>query len=418
MEKSNDVSNLKADAPESTEVQTSVVQQQPSATPEQPLSEPTPPQTTSKKWLIPSLIALVIFAVGVAGYFAYQNLQLKKEQPSSGQTTPTPTTTIPTPTTDPTSDWETYSGNGYSFKYPKGLKSDTGAAGQGVESIRVQFMGPKQVASGRTETSLFDGYSFVVTKISSNTSKTAQQQAQEERVNSEENCGFDQSIISPITQTQVAGTSASQYSVAECFGDYTSSYLVNNANLYRITQLYTGEEPEKQDYKAITNQILSTLKFTSQTQAPTSNWETYSNESAGFSIKHPVGWRKVETENWTGFGPQEIGEDVLWGVSFYNKSEKTIAQIKDDVGKQFDDRKQTEETITLDGLTAIKVVTTTNQFADWYSVVIIIDNGNMLYSIGNGAQTDTALNEMLAKRTGQDYDITFEDYYTSFKLVK
>jgi hypothetical protein len=63
------------------------------------------------------------------------------------------------------------------------------------------------------------------------------------------------------------------------------------------------------------------------------------------------------------------------------------------------------------------VVTTTNQFADWYSVVIIIDNGDMLYSIGNGAQTDTALNEMLTKRTGQDYDITFEDYYTSFSLT-
>jgi hypothetical protein len=106
------------------------------------------------------------------------------------------------------------------------------------------------------------------------------------------------------------------------------------------------------------------------------------------------------------------------GVSFYNKSEKTISQIKDEVGKQFSDRKQTDETIVFNGLTATKVVTTTNQYPDWYSVTIIIDNGNMLYAIGNGAQTDKALNDMLLKRTGKNYNISFEDFYTSFRLTK
>lgn len=153
----------------------------------------------------------------------------------------------------------------------------------------------------------------------------------------------------------------------------------------------------------------------------TSDWETYSNASAGFSIKHPAGWGKgggADNWNWVGFGPQEIREDVLWAVSFYNKSEKTMAQIKDESGEQFDDRKQTEEAINLEGLTATKVVTTTNQYTNWYLVTIIIESDDMLYAINNGAQTDTALNEMLIKRTGKDYEITFEDYYTSFKLSK
>ncbi len=154
------------------------------------------------------------------------------------------------------------------------------------------------------------------------------------------------------------------------------------------------------------------------TSNPTADWETYSNALTNFSINYPTGWRKVESANWIGFGPQEIGEDVVWGVQFYNKSEKTIAQIKDEVGKQFTDRKQTETTISFDGLSATKVITTTSQFADWYSVSIIIDSGNMLYAIGNGAQTDTTLNEMITKRTGKKSSISFENFYSSFKIAK
>ena len=173
-------------------------------------AETTLPQKTGKKWLISVLIGIVVLSLGTASFFAYQIFQLKKEQPDLDQIIPMHTTSVSTTTPDPTSKWETYSGNEYSFKYPQGLKSDTGAALQGVENIRVGFMEPKQVASGKTQTSLVDGYSFVVTKISSNTTKTAQQQAQEERAISEEDCDFEYSIVSPISQTQIAGISASQ----------------------------------------------------------------------------------------------------------------------------------------------------------------------------------------------------------------
>lgn len=163
---------------------------------------------------------------------------------------------------------------------------------------------------------------------------------------------------------------------------------------------------------------IPTSSATSPTINPTSDWQVYSNTQANFSINYPKGWRKVESANWAGFGPQEIGEDVVWGVSFYKKSEKTITQIKTEDGKQFPDRKQTEETIAFGGLTATKVTTTTSQFADWYSVSIIIDSGNMLYTIGNGAQTDIALNEMIAKRTGKNSSLSFGDFYSSFKITK
>lgn len=149
----------------------------------------------------------------------------------------------------------------------------------------------------------------------------------------------------------------------------------------------------------------------------TLGWEIYSNVLSGFTIKYPTGWRTVESKNNVGFGPQEIGEDVVWVIQFYNKSEKTITQLVDEIGKQFPDRKQTEEIISLDGLYATKVTTTTNKFANWYSVSIIIDSGNMLYAISNGAQTDKALNEMIANKTGKSSNISFDNFYASFKQI-
>jgi len=120
MEKGNEVSNPGISVPEATQSQTNVQQSDVSETPKQLFAEPTPPQNTNKKWLLPSLISLVFIAFSVAGYFAYQNFQLKKEQPSLGHTTPTPTSGVPSPTTDQTADWKTYKNDihSFTFKYP------------------------------------------------------------------------------------------------------------------------------------------------------------------------------------------------------------------------------------------------------------------------------------------------------------
>jgi hypothetical protein len=157
------------------------------------------------------------------------------------------------------------------------------------------------------------------------------------------------------------------------------------------------------------------LTIPSVTLAP--GWKTYTNQSANFTITHPAGWNVSEYANYVGFGPHEISEDAVWGVSFYNKSERSLVQIKDDIGKQISDRQQTEEPVVVGGLRATKIMTTSPQFPDFYSVTIIIDNGNMLYAIYNGSQTDTALHTMLQKRTGRVYAISFEDFYTSFRLI-
>ena len=78
----------------------------------------------SNKWLIIGLVVFALVTLGIAGVFAYQNYQLKKqvEKQSPGPEV-TPTKVIhPTPTTstNPTANWKIYENTKYNFllKYP------------------------------------------------------------------------------------------------------------------------------------------------------------------------------------------------------------------------------------------------------------------------------------------------------------
>lgn len=177
---------------------------------------------------------------------------------------PTPTgipTTAASPTVDLTAAWETYAGDEYSFRYPKGLKSDTGAAGADRESIRVQFMGPKQIASGRTQTELADGYAFIVTKIGSASEKSASDWALEARAQTKEWCNFEGSKVSEVGEVTVDGQAGFQFTDEGCYGDHTTTFVADEGRVYRITQFYTGEDDDVPEYKGLTELILSTLKF-------------------------------------------------------------------------------------------------------------------------------------------------------------
>jgi len=234
----------------------------------QPLSAPKASAKQNYKLLIVIACLFYLLMAGGLSYLGYQNFQLQQklnqfllqEDVNQASLTPSPLPNSNPSMSDATADWETYTSPDYSFKHPSYLKSDTGAAGTGFESIRFQYMGPKQIASGRTQTSLFDGYSFVVTKISSTTQKTPEQWATERRNNSKDNCGTEV-VLSEIKQITVGKASGVQYSVENCMGDYTSSYLSYRGNIYEVTQLYVGEEADQGKYEEITKQIFSTLKF-------------------------------------------------------------------------------------------------------------------------------------------------------------
>lgn len=114
---------------ETTEQTTNQARPTPDSQP-QPLSpsqslsaEPTP--VKKMPWII--IITIAILLTGLAGYFGYQNYQLRREladqQPlPSSMAVSSPVPIVPsTPPVDPTTDWETYTNTkySYSFNYPQ-----------------------------------------------------------------------------------------------------------------------------------------------------------------------------------------------------------------------------------------------------------------------------------------------------------
>ena len=99
MKQGDEVSNPETNTPEVTQAQTNIPGQPVEGTVEKPTTEPTLQQKTGNKWLLPSLIGLVVVALGIAGYFAYQNIQLRNEGPPAP--TESPKTPTPTPTVSP-----------------------------------------------------------------------------------------------------------------------------------------------------------------------------------------------------------------------------------------------------------------------------------------------------------------------------
>lgn len=212
--------------------------------------------------------ALICFAAfGLGGYYLGKQSSNCRQSMDSPLILPSPTLQALTPngptakpSADLTTDWETYVGKSYSFKHPKGLEFDTEAAGAGAESVRFQFIGAKQRESGRTQTELFDGYSFVVTKLGSVSQKTPIQWASERRESEKDICGPDV-LLSEVEQITIDKGVGVQYTVKNCMGDYTTSYVAYDDNVYEITQLYSGEGTDRSNYEEITNEIFNTLRF-------------------------------------------------------------------------------------------------------------------------------------------------------------
>lgn len=145
-----------------------------------------------------------------------------------------------------------------------------------------------------------------------------------------------------------------------------------------------------------------------------SSWQSYANSNASYEIKYPPTWRVVPQGNGEGYGPKEIGEDVLWSINSYDKAIYNIDQVVDQFGKQFVDRKQTRQDITVSNIPATKFITTSTSNSDWYSETIVIETEKVIITISNGAIST----EKLHKMKGVSPETTFEKFYNSFKLIE
>lgn len=124
-------------------------------------------------------------------------------------------------------------------------------------------------------------------------------------------------------------------------------------------------------------------------------WVNYSSTNYNLSFFHPKGWIindvvSNELGSFSGIGltSPAVTNDFQWVILAHQDSATTVDKIIADMGKQFSDREVVKEKITVNGLSATKVLVTTATIPEWYSEAVIIPKDKMIYQVGNGAIKD------------------------------
>lgn len=231
---------------------------------DQPLSQPSeptrtvpvgselPPSKPFPKWLLVLLLGLVF---GGGAVFAWK--QLRPRQYQTGLVIPSPEMVVETPE-DLTAGWENFVSAkfGLAFAYPPEAQL-TVHEDQANEQFKLVFIGSKQRQTGRIQTEIVDGYQV---NISVDRAKPLDQAAREAYDNSRQNC--PQAEISPLSQATVNGYPARSFSVANCRGDYTQTFIGQGNLTVAVVELYQGDAAGKTRYRQTTGQILSTFTLT------------------------------------------------------------------------------------------------------------------------------------------------------------
>lgn len=94
------------------------------------------------------------------------------------------------------------------------------------------------------------------------------------------------------------------------------------------------------------------------------------------------------------------GYDGEWFVFAQDRSSASVEGLIKDMGKQFSDRQEIRENIIINRTPAVKVLVTTPSIPSWVYEAVIVEKGNRIYLVDNGAIKN---------------DLFFE-FYNSFKL--
>ena len=153
-----------------------------------------------------------------------------------------------------------------------------------------------------------------------------------------------------------------------------------------------AEEPQEEQEQAEPAQT--------EANTETADWNLYENEA--YKVAYPPDWKTKEWETSVGFAPQDMFEDVLWGINVFEQGEKTVEEIIANMGKQFETgRSETIENLEVNGLPAIKAIVTTTKYENWEYEQVIIETEDKIYTLSNGAIIDEK----------------FETFYNSFELL-
>ncbi len=87
--------------------------------------------------------------------------------------------------------------------------------------------------------------------------------------------------------TQINGIDSRAFEVKNCNGDSTITYAPKFGVFYAFEQIYKGDLGYKQKQKAITQEILDSIRFYPEATAPVAPYEVYTNDTYKFSFEHP-----------------------------------------------------------------------------------------------------------------------------------
>lgn len=259
-----------------------------------PTNMPLPPEPKPKsKRKLVVIIATILILVLISAIIAYkqlQNIYNKNLDPGMALPSTSPTSEA---TADMTSEWETYSGIDYSFKYPPSFEAPVESAEGDWEGVSLVMFGESQKASGRTQTELFDG--LVIRTLVNTSEYTSAEDAADAYHQGDNNS--KQSISSSVSEIQeitVGGKTAYYYEV-HGFGDARMYFIDLGSSVLRATILYAGAEEDVKNYLSLADQILSTFEFINTTTTPAGQQSTYTNTKYSYSFEYPTEYNDINS---------------------------------------------------------------------------------------------------------------------------
>jgi len=350
---------------------------------EEPINTPISSPKPSNNKLFKILIIIIGFLIAI-GLFLNAYLLLKKsKQPFPiGFPVSLPTPIIPSPTLAPnsTANWKTYvlpskTGETCEIKYPPTWQI---READGPSSFSVEFSKEQFPEKGLPTSNYIDLLRF----------------------GNEKGVSLDNWLGEMVTGDSTFEVTKSSFGGKEARfviskrGGGKSFYVVNGEYIFEVTTIVSEATLDSETERIFTT-MLSTFKFTDSTDS-ISNWNTYSSTKFGFTIKYPKmiskyneSWQYEEiglgsTGTMIGFGaPSSKSGGYIWGVGIF--TDKTVEQLIKEQGQQFTDRKESRKNIVVNGKSALFVTVTTNQYPDWISKTVYVEQNGKIYVISNGA---------------------------------
>lgn len=223
-----------------------------------PVPTPPVPKRTSKLWYV--FIALVVLLVlTVIATVVVYVIKYSSSKPSQQNTIQRAS-----PTPNPTANWKTYEGEGFSFKYPSDWEFS--------DRSKVNFDPTVEIRKSDSYLNIY------LEELETKGLQNVKTIREEDILVGNKSIKFE-FYTSTVTK---------QLSLHSDLSEKTLPFYAIN--------IYLDKETKDSDLQVL-NQVLSTFKFTEDQTIDTSNWKTFTSTMEGFTLRYPLEWKVVDTSS-------------------------------------------------------------------------------------------------------------------------